>query len=105
MGSLIGSGSPRKSDELVELCMRNLALLHGNVISEDGLREQFLEYHAYDWGRDLNVSGGVAIFAPGQFGRMVTHLTRPCAEGNLHFVGEGMFSLLCVALSMTFGET
>lgn len=26
------------------------------------------------------------MFAPAQFQRMITHLTRPCAGGNLHIV-------------------
>ncbi|KAG4442373.1 hypothetical protein IFR05_002151 [Cadophora sp. M221] len=65
IGSLIGSDGKGKSDELLELCMKNLALLHSNVISEREIREQLMDYHAYDWGADPNMSGGVAMFAPG----------------------------------------
>ena len=75
---------------MLDLRVKNLALLHSNFITETEIREQVLEYHAYDWGADQNTSGGVAMFAPGQFSRLIPHLTQPCAEGNSHSIGVGM---------------
>ncbi|KAK0119690.1 hypothetical protein ONS95_011126 [Cadophora gregata] len=54
---------------------------------------------SYTWSQDAPRMGsligeggegksGVAMFAPGQFQRMIQHLSRPCANGNLHFIGE-----------------
>jgi monoamine oxidase len=83
-------------DELLELCVKNLALLHSNISDEESTREQVLEYYAYDWNADPNMSGSVAMFAPGQFRRLYPSLIQPCANGNLHFVGEGKSGkLLC----------
>jgi monoamine oxidase len=86
---LIGPDGQGKTDELLELCVKNLALLHSNIIDEESIREQVLEYYAYDWNADPNMSGSVAMFAPGQFRRLYPSLLQPCANGNLHFVGEG----------------
>lgn len=88
IASLIGGHSKGKSDELIDLCVKNLALLHSHIIDEEGIREQLIEYYAYDWNADPNMSGSVAMFAPGQFRRLHASLLRPAAEGNLHFVGE-----------------
>ncbi|EKM51231.1 uncharacterized protein PHACADRAFT_213099 [Phanerochaete carnosa HHB-10118-sp] len=54
------------------------------------LEEQWEAMHPYSWGTDKNTMGAFAFFGPGQFCGLYTHLTRPAAEGRLHFAGEVM---------------
>jgi len=89
IGSRIGEGGKGNSDELLDLCIKSLAQHHANIITKSELRDQLMEYYAYDSGADPNMSGGVAMFAPGQFQRTIQHLTRHRPNGHLNFVGEG----------------
>lgn len=89
MGTLINRDSPFGESRLKEVVLRDLARLHARSgITYDFLAAQYITHHAYNW-RDNPFSGGAfAIFAPGQFRHMYPYLTRPAADGRLHFAGE-----------------
>ncbi|KAG1779144.1 hypothetical protein EV702DRAFT_123981 [Suillus placidus] len=89
IGTLINRESPSGESRLKEVVLRDLARLHaGSGITYDFLAAQYIAHHAYDW-RDNPFSGGAfAIFAPGQFSHLYPYLTRPAADGKLHFAGE-----------------
>jgi monoamine oxidase len=91
IGGLIDSKTAQgKNEELKELMLNDLAVLHSNIITRDQLEEQFMELNAHDWYANPNTSGAFALFGPGQFSHLYPLLCRPTADGNLHFVGEGM---------------
>ncbi|KAG1750124.1 hypothetical protein EDB19DRAFT_1678356 [Suillus lakei] len=89
MGTLINRDSPSGESRLKEVVLRDLARLHARSgITYDFLAAQYITHHACDW-RDSPYSGGAfAIFAPGQFSHLYPYLTRPAADGKLHFAGE-----------------
>lgn len=89
MGILINRDSPSGESRLKEVVLRDLARLHARSgITYNFLAAQYITHHAYDW-RDNPFSGGAfAIFAPGQFSHLYPYLTRPAADGKLHFAGE-----------------
>jgi monoamine oxidase len=58
------------------------------VISYAYLLDQYITHHVYDWYHDPYTTGAFALFGPGQFSNLYTYLTRPAADGKLHFVGE-----------------
>jgi hypothetical protein len=89
MGTLINRDSPSGESRLKEIVLRDLARLHARSgITYNFLAAQYIAHHAYDW-RDSPFSGGAfAIFAPGQFSHLYPYLTRPAADGKLHFAGE-----------------
>lgn len=81
-----------KNEELLELMLKDLAILHSNFVTVEKLKEQFLEIHAFDWYADPNFSGAFALFGPGQFKNLYPLISRPTADGNLHFIGEATSS-------------
>jgi len=89
VGGLIGADGHGINEELLELVLKDLAILHEDVITYKELKENVKEYHAWDWYADPNSSGAFALFAPGQFSRLYPILCRPTADANLHFAGEG----------------
>jgi monoamine oxidase len=89
IGTLVQRDSPAGEDDLKELILRDLERLHSNSgITYEFLCEQYITHHAYDWYADPNMSGAFALFGPGQFSNLYPYLTRPAADGKLHFVGE-----------------
>ncbi|KAI0012973.1 hypothetical protein F4779DRAFT_566432 [Xylariaceae sp. FL0662B] len=90
MGSLVnGQQSPADEDELVELILRNLARLHGEHMTYEGIRDAYTGiHHAYSWSQDPTTAGAFALFAPGQFSNIYPYLTRPAADSKFHIVGE-----------------
>ncbi|KDR71806.1 hypothetical protein GALMADRAFT_143590 [Galerina marginata CBS 339.88] len=64
----------------------DLAEIHGQ--SAGWYREQTLDYYAYDWYHNRYTMGGYAFFGPGQFSDLYLEITKPAADGYLHFGGE-----------------
>ena len=90
IGALISPDSPNNEEELKELLIHNLALLHSerdtyNAIRED-IERNYDTHHAYDWYADNNMSGAFAYFGPSQFSEMWPELIRP--NGWLFLIGE-----------------
>ena len=89
VASLIQRDSPAGEDELMVLMLRDIARLHAKSgITVEFLRSQYVTHHAYDWYHNPYTSGAFALFGPGQFSHLYPFLTRPAADGKLHFVGE-----------------
>ena len=87
--SLVNRDSPAGESRLKELMLRDLARLHARSgITYDFLAAQYVTHHAFDWSRHPFASGAFAIFGPGQFSHLYPYLTRPAADGRLHFAGE-----------------
>ncbi|KAK4449750.1 putative L-amino-acid oxidase precursor [Podospora aff. communis PSN243] len=90
MGSLVnGRLSPEGEEQLVELILRELALLHAQTTTYDKIRAAFTGvHHAYSWPQDPTTAGAFALFGPGQFSNLYPYLTRPAADSKFHIVGE-----------------
>ncbi|KAF7177494.1 hypothetical protein CNMCM7691_005747 [Aspergillus felis] len=97
MGSLVEDNSPmdtstEKYDQLKELLVHNLALLHQNSASykemHDTISKAYLRHHAYNWYKDPNTAGAFALFGPGQFANYYPKLIEPAANGHLYLAGE-----------------
>lgn len=89
IASLIQPNSPEGEKTLKELILRDLARLHARShITYEFLCDQYITHHAFDWYHDPYTSGAFALFGPGQFSHLYPFLTRPAADGRLHFVGE-----------------
>jgi monoamine oxidase len=98
MASLIGDGTKRS--DLAQLLCHNLALIHQGYVDPlteiafeysrmlDIIKEEFEEYHAYDWYSDPCTSGAFAYFGPEQFRHFYPELVRPAANGHMFLVGE-----------------
>jgi monoamine oxidase len=89
IATLIQPDSPAGEDTLKELILRDLARLHQRSgITYEFLCKQYMTHHAFDWYHDPYTSGAFALFGPGQFSHLYPFITRPAADGKLHFVGE-----------------
>ncbi|KAK6357702.1 hypothetical protein TWF718_002011 [Orbilia javanica] len=88
MGSLVNRKSPADEDELVDLIIRDLALLHAEHMTYETIKDAFITHHAYSWSEDPATAGAFALFAPGQFSNLYPYLTRPAADSKFHIVGE-----------------
>lgn len=90
---MITPDSPAGEEQLKEVALHNLALLHAkkpedyqNVL--DMLHEQYDIHHAYDWYKDQTMAGAFAYFGPGQFSNMWQEIIKPNAFGQLYMIGE-----------------
>lgn len=91
MGSLISRSSPSSEDELREVLIHNLTLLHAEDNTKYAAVRGTIEgayetHHAYDWNQDPHTAGAFAYFGPGQFSKMWPEIIRP--NGWLYLVGE-----------------
>lgn len=89
MGALVNPDSPAREDILKDLMLRELVKLHPTMTYET-LQELYVDHHAYDWYHDPNTNGATALFYPGQYTGLYTHLQRPAGHGRLVFAGEAM---------------
>ncbi|CEL61410.1 Putative bifunctional amine oxidase DDB_G0291301 OS=Dictyostelium discoideum GN=DDB_G0291301 PE=1 SV=1 [Rhizoctonia solani AG-1 IB] len=89
LGSLMqGRGTPEE-ERLKELMLADLAYVHAkDGIDIKFLREQFQDMFAWDWTHHPYSMGAFGLFGPSQFDEFYRALTRPAAEGHLHFIGE-----------------
>lgn len=85
LGSL---ATPGQIEALKELVLRNLAEAHGDPITYEFLRAQFLDMDVKDWNRDANAMGAFPYFGPGDFQNLYTSLNYPAADKRLHFAGD-----------------
>lgn len=69
--------------------VNDLVAIHGfNDAGRRFLEGQWQEAVVYSWHTNPNTLGAFAMFGPGQFAYLYKHLTRPAAQGRLHFAGE-----------------
>ncbi|KAI6161803.1 hypothetical protein EDD17DRAFT_1822711 [Pisolithus thermaeus] len=81
---------PGQNAVLKELVLRNLAEAHGNGITYEFLKDQFLDMHVKDWSHDALTMGAFAQFGPGDFQDLFNSLGYPAANKRLHFAGEAI---------------
>ncbi|KAI6045465.1 hypothetical protein EDC04DRAFT_2559545 [Pisolithus marmoratus] len=81
---------PDKVEMLKGLVLRNLADAHGDPITLDFLRDQFVDMDVKDWSHDAYTMGAFAFFGPSDFQEMYASLTYPAANKRLHFAGEAI---------------
>ncbi|KAK7429417.1 hypothetical protein QQZ08_004009 [Neonectria magnoliae] len=97
LGSLISPDTADNEEQLKGVLLHNLALLHANEkMSYDELMvlldKQYETHHAWDWYRNLNMSGAFAYSGPGQFSNMWEEIIKPNAFGQLYMIGEAASS-------------
>jgi hypothetical protein len=71
---------------LLDQLYADLAVLHG--VGEDWLRDETLDYHAYEWYQNPFTMGAYASYGPGQFNLLFPDIVQPTAYGRFHFAGE-----------------
>jgi len=77
---------PLSEKILLEQIYEDLAALHG--VSVTKLRNETLDYHAFDWYHCPYTMGAYANFAPGQFKTYFPDIVQPAGYGRFHFAGE-----------------
>ena len=77
---------PASEEFLLDQIYEDLAEIHGQ--SASWYRQQTVDYYAYDWYHNRYTMGGYASFGPGQFSDLYLEITKPAADGYLHFAGE-----------------
>ncbi|KAJ7191559.1 L-amino acid oxidase 1 [Mycena pura] len=77
---------PASEKVLLEQIYGDLASLHGLPV--EWLREQSLDYHAFDWYHNPFTMGAFAHYGPGQFSTFFADIVQPAAFGRFHFAGE-----------------
>jgi len=86
-GALIQGPSSEAEQQLIfEIILRDLAVIH--QVDYAFIRNQYVSHHAWHWASDPYTKGAFTFFQPGQFKEMFPFITRPAAEGRLHFAGE-----------------
>ncbi|KAF8810968.1 FAD/NAD(P)-binding domain-containing protein [Phlegmacium glaucopus] len=77
---------PPSEKILLEQIYGDLAVLHG--VTVDWLRNETLDYHAFDWYHNPYTMGAFAHFSPGQFSNFFSDIVQPAGFGRFHFAGE-----------------
>ena len=52
------------------------------------LKDETLDYHAFDWYHNPFTMGAFATFAPGEFSTLFSDIVHPAGYGRFHFAGE-----------------
>ncbi|KAL0936957.1 flavin containing amine oxidoreductase [Colletotrichum truncatum] len=96
IASLISSDTPYDEEELRDVLIRDLALLHAEKPSDPEsynrtfnlIKSEYMTHHAWDWYRDRHMAGAFAYFGPCQFWDLYPAITKPNSSCQLYFVGE-----------------
>jgi monoamine oxidase len=84
------SRTPEGRNYIVSTVLRDLARLH--KVTEEFVREQFVDYHIWDWYDNEFSVGGFSAFSPSQFSTVLPALLQPAYFGRVHFAGEALSS-------------
>ncbi|KAG8979970.1 hypothetical protein FRC05_007413 [Tulasnella sp. 425] len=87
LGALISAGDKCK-EQVKDLVLRDLAAIHN--MRYEFLQEQYVDHFGWDWQHDEYTQGAFAFFGPGEFSSLYKSLTRPAANGHIHFAGEAL---------------
>jgi len=86
-GSLIqGHDSPTEHQIVFDIILRDFVELHN--VPYDFLVDQYVDHFSWNWYHNEFSRGAFAFFGPGQFSELFPVITRPGANGKLHFAGE-----------------
>ena len=94
MGSLVPdytTAQPKKSDQIVSVCLQNLAKLWAstpNAPSYQDLLDMYVTHHAWAWSHDPWTGGAFALFGPGQFKNLYPAFFQPYCNGKFNICGE-----------------
>ncbi|KAJ3494500.1 hypothetical protein NLG97_g4039 [Lecanicillium saksenae] len=77
-------------EHLIDVALQNLAAMHN--VTLEFLRDQYVDFHAWDWHGSEDSLGGFAKCGPGQYTTLMPTLMTPAANGRLHFGGEALSS-------------
>jgi len=77
---------PPSEQVLLDQIYQDLALLHG--VTVEWLRDETLDYHAFNWYQNPYTMGAFAFFTPGQFSTFFSDIVQPASYGRFHFAGE-----------------
>lgn len=87
---------PKCEEEVVTLCLENLAQVWSKVPGYNGprtveeLRALYVDHFAYAWSHDPNQGGAYALFGPGQFRYVYPRFLKLQCEGKFVMVGEAL---------------
>ncbi|KAG8988954.1 hypothetical protein FRB90_002474 [Tulasnella sp. 427] len=87
LGNLISAGDKCK-EQVKDLVLRDLAAIHN--VRYKFLKDQYIDHFGWDWQHDEYTQGAFAFFGPGNFSTLYKSLTRPAANGHIHFAGEAL---------------
>ena len=82
----MGNLSVHDEDRAVELCIKNIAILHN--LTYDDLKDQCIDYKFMDWAAEKNAQGAYAMFTPGQYSTQASGPTTPQAGLTLTLTEE-----------------
>ncbi|KAL4266201.1 FAD/NAD(P)-binding domain superfamily protein [Pleurotus pulmonarius] len=108
LGALIDTRAEGYDNQLKELVLRDLAVVHNLDISV--LEGEFENMHAWDWSQSRWTMGAFAFYGPGMFSEAYESLTVPAGQGRLHFAGEALsvrhaaWRAVKEAVVLTFGD-
>lgn len=81
---------PTKDDQLITLCLKNLAKLWSNSPSYDDLYGMYVSHHAWAWEHDPWTGGAFALFGPGQFKNVYNNFQTLFCKDKLAICGEAI---------------
>ena len=82
----MGNLSVHDEARAVELCIKNIATLHGRTY--DDLKDECIDYKFMDWAAEKNAQGAYAMFTPGQYSSQASGPTTPQAGLTLTLTEE-----------------
>ncbi|KAG8738208.1 hypothetical protein FRC10_007144 [Ceratobasidium sp. 414] len=88
MGALMQGSESFDEERLKNVILRDLADIHDIPLGD--LLGEYQAMYAFDWNHDPQTMGAYAFFGPGQFSSLYPNMTRPAAQGRLHFAGEAI---------------
>lgn len=77
---------PWSEKMLLDQIYQDLAVMHG--VPEKQLRDDTMDYHAFDWYHNPFTMGAFAHYAPGQFQTFFPDIVQSAGYGRFHFAGE-----------------
>jgi len=100
MGALFNNSKPgdrpKSEEEIVTLCLENLAQIWSRVPNYHGprtveeLRTLYVDHFAYAWSHDPYQGGAYALFGPGQFRSVYPRFLRLRCKKKFVMVGEAL---------------
>ncbi|PPR01358.1 hypothetical protein CVT24_006312 [Panaeolus cyanescens] len=77
---------PPSEELMLQRIYQDLSTLHNVPIQQ--LKDDTLDYHAFNWYANPYTMGAFALFGPGQFSTIYKSVIQPTARGRFHFAGE-----------------
>ncbi|KAG8719775.1 hypothetical protein FRC09_010643 [Ceratobasidium sp. 395] len=88
MAALMQGSGTFDETRLKNAILSDLAAIHDIPLTT--MESYYAGMYAYDWSHNPQTMGAYAFFGPGEFVSLYENLTRPAAQGGLHFAGEAI---------------